>query len=222
MADEAKSGQSEKFRITRVYTRAGDKGTSQLVGGQRVPKNHPRLNAYGTVDELQVSIGAARDALTLAVAGVKDPALGRLRLIDAHLIYLQNMLFVVSGDLATRLPDRWPAMPLPSESDVQYMEGLIDALNQDLPPLKDFILPGGHPAATALHACRVICRRAEREAETLAAAEPLGDWVRPVLNRLSDLFFVLARRVTHELTQAGILEGELIWRRDLTPPPFLK
>ena len=145
MADETTGGQSEKFRLTRIYTRTGDEGMSQLVGGQRVPKNHPRLNAYGTVDELQVSIGAARDALTLAFASLKAPALDRLRQIEAHLIYLQNMLFTVSGDLATRLPDRWLAMPLPSESDVQYMEGLIDALNQDLPPLKDFILPGGHP-----------------------------------------------------------------------------
>lgn len=217
MAEQPKR-KSERLRITRVYTRTGDAGTTRLVGGHQVAKNHPRLNAYGTVDELQVAMGAARDALAQTLAANQDKPLALLKQLGAHLIYLQNLLFTISGDLATRLEDRWPEMPLPSPADVQYMEGLIDLLNDPLPPLKDFILPGGHPAPTAFHVCRVVCRRAEREVETLAVIEPIGEWVRPVLNRLSDLFFVLARRISHELVQTGIVSNELIWRRDLTPP----
>ena len=213
-------GKTPRYRITRVYTRGGDKGMSSLMGGRRVPKNHPRLNAYGTVDELQVALGAAHDALVQAAASLQEPQQAVFVFIESHLIYLQNMLFTISGDLATPLEDRRPEMPLPSAVHVEYMERLIDRLNRELPPLKDFVLPGGHPAVTALHLCRVICRRAEREIETLAAIEPIGEWVRPVMNRLSDVFFVLARRVAQELNQAGIRVGEIIWRRDLPPPPL--
>jgi len=211
-----------RYRITRVYTRAGDEGMTQLVGGRRVPKNHPRLAAYGAVDEIQVAIGAARDALRAAVLahpGVAPPLLAAL---EPHLIYLQNLLFTLCADLATRLEDRWPEMPLPTPADVKYMETLIDALNAGLAPLKDFMLPGGHPAATACHVCRVVCRRAERELETLAAAEPIGELTRPILNRLSDLFYVLARRVAHDLERAGLASPERIWRRDLPRPPLPK
>jgi cob(I)alamin adenosyltransferase len=212
--------QPRKLRITRVYTRTGDKGTCLLVGGQRVPKNHPRLQACGAVDELQVAMGAARDALSQTLAADPDRPLALLGPINDLLIYLQNMLFTLNSDLATRLEDRWPEMPLLGAADVEYMEKLIDALNAPLPPLADFVLPGGHPLPTAFHVCRVICRRAEREVETLAAAEPIGEWSRPVLNRFSDLFFVLARRAHHELVQAGLTPAESIWRRDLPPPPL--
>lgn len=207
-------------RITKVYTRTGDLGRTRLVGGQEVPKNHPRLGAYGTVDELQAAIGAAGE--TLAETFERRPALaatmsGR---IGEHLAYIQNMLFTVNGDLATRIEDRWDGMPLPTPADVRYIEELIDRLNADLPPLRDFVLPGGAPAVTAMHVCRVVCRRAEREVETLAAAEPIGEGTRPVLNRLSDLFFVLARRVAADLKAAGAAPEERIWQRDLNPPPL--
>lgn len=218
--DEQSADRPDQYRITRVYTRGGDRGTSELVGGQRVPKNHPRFNAYGTVDELQVAVGAARDALHLTLFAHPDRSLDLLRQAGPQLIYVQQLLFTLSGDLATRVEDRWADMPLPTAEQIDYMENLIDALNESLPPLKDFILPGGHPAATAVHACRVICRRAEREVETLAAVEPVGDLVRPMLNRLSDLFFVLARRIAHELNLAGLAPEEIIWRRDATPPPL--
>ena len=213
---------SARYRITKVTTRAGDEGMSQLVGGRRVPKNDPRLAAYGAVDEIQVAIGAARDALraaTLAHPGQSPPLLAAL---EPHLIYLQNLLFTLCADLATRLEDRWAEMPLPTPADLRYMEALIGELNAGLAPLQDFMLPGGHPAATACHVCRVVCRRAERELETLAAAEPIGELSRPILNRLSDLFYVLARRVAHELERAGLASPELIWRRGLPTPPLPK
>lgn len=219
MSDPSNS-ERKGFRLTKIYTRGGDAGSTALVGGRRVPKNHPRLNAYGTVDELQVFMGAAYDALRATRAAHPALQLPVLAALEAHLVYLQNLLFTVSGDLATRLEDRWPGMPLPTAEDVAYMERLIDALNRDLPPLKDFILPGGHPAPTALHVCRVVCRRAEREVETLAAQEPLGEFVRPALNRLSDAFFIMARRVAWELKRADLIGEELIWKRDLAPPPL--
>jgi cob(I)alamin adenosyltransferase len=216
--EETPKKSTPQHRLTRIYTRTGDKGTTQLVGGRRVPKNHPRLNAYGTVDELQVMMGAARDALAQTAAAHPDRDLNFLARLAQHLLYLQNRLFSISADLATPPEDRWPGMPLAGADDVQYLETLIDTLNRDLPPLKDFILPGGDPAVTALHVCRVVCRRAEREVETLAASEPIGEWVRPTLNRLSDAFFVLARRVRQELERAGVAHDEQVWRKDLPVP----
>ncbi|MCL5270948.1 MAG: cob(I)yrinic acid a,c-diamide adenosyltransferase [bacterium] len=208
-------------RITRVYTRAGDAGTTELVGGRTVRKNHPRIAAYGMVDELQVAVGAAREALAAALADpLPEPAAAPLRRLGEHLIYVQNLLFTAGADLATRVEDRWAGMPLIGEADVRYLESLIDALNAPLPPLKDFVLPGCHPLATACHVCRVICRRTERELETLAAAEPVGDAIRPFINRLSDLFFVAARRAAHELRTAGAAPAETLWRRDLPRPPL--
>lgn len=208
------------YRITRVYTRTGDSGLTRLATGLQVPKNHPRLNAYGTVDELQVAIGAARDAMAAVTAGQSDTGLAALGSIGPHLVYFQHLLFTLSGDLATPVEDRRPQMPLLSAVDVQYLENLIDFFNKDLPPLTDFLLPGGHPVATALHVCRVVCRRAEREVETLASGVAIGDWVRPVLNRMSDAFFVLARYVMHELKRAGIAQDEQVWRKNLSPPPL--
>ena len=207
----------EGNRITRVYTRTGDGGMTQLVGGREVPKRDLRLHAYGTVDELQVWIGVARDALH--AVPVKDDALSAfLRLLDQHLVYIQNRLFTLSGDLATLLEDRWSGMPLLTPGDTVYLEQLIDAYNAPLPALKDFVLHGGHAAATGLQMCRVVCRRAERAVNELAARESIGELPEPFLNRLSDAFFVLGRRVFHELNTRGMTEGETIWQRDLPEP----
>jgi cob(I)alamin adenosyltransferase len=203
-------------RITRVTTRVGDGGQTQLVGDRWVSKSDPRLEACGAVDELQVAIGAARDALQ-TVGGASRERLGR---IGEHVVYIQNLLFTLGGDLATPLDHRHPQMPLVRPEDVVYLERLIDACNRALPPLADFVLPGGHPAVTALHACRVVCRRAERAIERLAATEPIGETVRPFVNRLSDAFFVLARWVGATLHAAEMAEGEKLWRRDLEPPPM--
>ena len=111
-------------------------------------------------------------------------------------------------------------MPEIGPENVAYLERLIDACNARLPPLRDFVLPGGHPAVTAMHACRVICRRAERAVARLQALEPIGPMTLPLMNRLSDVFFVLARAVALALREAGLIEEEVIWRRDLPVPPL--
>jgi len=211
------------LRITRVTTRMGDGGRTRLADGREVPKSHPRLEAIGTVDELQVAIGAARDALESAAGPIaaQAAAIGdRLRRIAEHLVHLQHLLFTLSGDLATPLESRWAEMPLVRREDIEGLERLIEACNALLPPLEDFVLPGGHPAVTALHGCRVVCRRAERAIERLGEAEPLGETVRPCINRLSDVFFVLARSVGRSLCEAGMIAEESIWRRGRNPPPL--
>lgn len=220
MEDNPKQAQPHHYRITRVYTRQGDQGATQLASGRKVPKNHPRLNAYGTVDELQVAIGVARDALNQTAAAHPGHDWALLERIGSQLVFFQQRLFTLCADLATPLEDRRAGMPLPTAEDVLYIEQVIDLYNQDLPPLEDFILPGGHAAATALHVCRVVCRRAEREVEALAAGEAIGEEVRPTLNRLSDVFFVMARRVMRELERAGIARDEQVWHKDALPPPL--
>ena len=168
-------------RITRVYTRTGDDGTTGLGGGQRVPKDSARIAAYGTVDELSSAIGAA-------VALGLDPRLA------AVLARIQNELFNVGSDLCILEEDK-AAMPVPvvEERHVDALEGLMDELQAELTPLENFILPGGTPAAAQLHVARTVCRRAEREVIHLSRQEPVGPWVVRYLNRLSDALFVMAR-----------------------------
>jgi cob(I)alamin adenosyltransferase len=168
-------------RITKVYTRTGDDGTTGLGSGQRVPKTAPRIAAYGTVDELNAHVGAA-----LAAGPVAD-LLEPLRAI-------QNELFHVGADLCVPEPDkaRSPG-PRIEQRHVQALEHLIDCLSKHLPPLENFILPGGTPAAAQLHVCRTVCRRAERDVLALAEREPVGPHVVAYLNRLSDALFVMCR-----------------------------
>ncbi len=168
-------------RLTKIYTRKGDEGETSLGGGQRVPKNSPRVTAYGTVDELNSAIG-------LAVAHGLSP-----RLLEV-LPVIQNELFHLGSDLAFREEDK-RAHPLPqiAERHVKKLEELIDELNEVVGPLQNFVLPGGSLGAAQLHMARTICRRAEREVITLAQAEPIGGQLLPYLNRLSDLLFVMAR-----------------------------
>lgn len=228
------------LRITRVYTRAGDGGTTRLVGGQELPKHHPRIEAYGSIDELGAWIGWARAGLDAALAPLASApdaagtgararatsanadAVADLRAISLHLRYVQNLLFTVGGDLATRIEDRWPDMPLVNAGDVAGLERLIDACNESLPPLTDFILAGGPEPVLRLHACRTNCRRAERAISALAALEPVGEHVGGFVNRLSDLLFVLARYVDARLREAGIGGPETIWDRGLEAPPLPK
>jgi cob(I)alamin adenosyltransferase len=210
-------------RITSVVTRGGDGGTTSLVGGFRVPKDDPRIEAYGTSDELQVAIGIARDELFKLIpsesASQESPG-ATLTILYQHLGYIQNLLFTFNTDLATRVSDRWPGMPLPTEDDLLYLENLVAVCNQPLPPLKDFVLPGGHAAVTALHLCRVIARRTERQVEHLARQEPVGELTRPFINRMSDVFFVLSRRVSFEIQRLGIPQQEIIWQREMPTPPL--
>jgi cob(I)alamin adenosyltransferase len=168
-------------RLTRIYTRTGDDGTTALGLGARVPKDALRVDCYGTVDELNSLLGLALAA----------PAPAEL---EAELRRIQNDLFHLGADLCVT-EEQKAAKPLPriEERHVRALEERIDAWNEELPPLANFILPGGSPAAAALHVARTVCRRAERLLVALARQEPVGAWTVPYLNRLSDLLFVQAR-----------------------------
>lgn len=177
------------MRITRVYTRTGDKGATGLVGGERVAKDDVRIEAYGTVDELNAVLGLVR---TFNRDSGADAAV--VSRIDAMLEQVQHDLFNVGADLATRPDARWQGMYRPGEADAKRLEEWIDALNEDLGPLKEFILPGGGPVGAFLHQARTVCRRAERRVTTLLAAEPdAGTGALVYLNRLSDFLFVAGR-----------------------------
>jgi cob(I)alamin adenosyltransferase len=200
-------------RITRVTTRTGDDGLTGLVGGQRVPKDSPRIAAYGTVDELGAVLGLARVSLAAEAHDFAQPP--DADKLARHLEYLQNQLFTLGGDLATRLEDRHPAMPVIAEGHIDWLERVGLAFNADLPPLKDFILAGASATAAALHVARAVCRRAERETLRLGREEPIGPHVLVYLNRLSDTLFILAR-----WTNARLGRAESTWRRDLEEPPL--
>jgi cob(I)alamin adenosyltransferase len=170
--------------LNRIYTRTGDAGATRLATGETVSKSDPRVEAYAAVDETNACVGMAR------VHTGADPAL------DALLARVQNELFDLGADLATPAkPDEAPgAMLRILDSQVERLEGEIDELNAALPPLTSFILPGGTPAAAALHLARTVCRRAEREAVRLVEGGPqVSPAAMRYLNRLSDLLFVAAR-----------------------------
>lgn len=168
-------------RITKVYTRTGDDGTTGLGGGQRVLKTCPRVVAYGTVDELNACIGTVLSAES--AAELVEP----LRRIQNELFHLGAELCTPGGDAAR------PAGPRIEPRHIEGLEHTIDTLNERLEPLANFILPGGTPAAAQMHVARTVCRRAERDALVLHESEPLGECVVPYLNRLSDALFVMAR-----------------------------
>jgi cob(I)alamin adenosyltransferase len=173
-------------RLTRIYTRGGDKGDTSLGDGARVAKHDPRVAAYGTVDEANATIGLARLHLRNGEAAVDaDAILGRV----------QNDLFDLGADLC-RPESATPPDPPPlrvTAGQVVRLEGEIDRLNADLAPLTSFVLPGGTPGAAYLHLARTVVRRAEREMTALARAEAVNPEAIRYINRLSDLLFVLAR-----------------------------
>jgi len=173
-------------RLTKIYTKTGDKGTTGLVGGRRISKDSPRIWAYGTVDELNAAIGLAR----AFNREEKSPAMRR---VDVLLARVQNELFHLGAELATLPEDFQKGRPRIDRSHVVALEKLMDELNPELGPLREFILPGGSRTAAALHQARTICRRAERFCVRLAREERIGEFVVPYLNRLSDALFVLAR-----------------------------
>jgi len=172
-------------RITKVYTRKGDDGTTRLGGGQSVGKDAPRIEAYGTVDELNSVIG-------VALSHGLDPR------IDRELRRIQNELFHLGSDLCFVESDK-KQRPVPTveERHVEALEKLMDDLGAELGPLENFILPGGSPGAARLHVARTVCRRAERLVVALAALEPVHPPVIRYLNRLSDALFVMARYENH-------------------------
>jgi cob(I)alamin adenosyltransferase len=178
-------------RLSRIYTRTGDDGTTGLGDGSRVPKDSPRVEAFGTVDELNSAIG-----VLLATPEV-PPA------IAACLTEVQHELFDLGGELCI------PGHRAITAEHVTRLESSLDDFNDSLPPLKEFILPGGGPAAAACHLARAIARRAERRVWALARAESVSPEVTSYLNRLSDLLFVLARVLARR--ERGV---EVLWRHD--------
>lgn len=168
-------------KITKVYTRGGDRGQTSLGGGQRVSKAAQRIEAFGTVDELNSQLGTA-------LASGLDGTIASL------LAAIQNDLFHLGSDLCFPEADK-QAHPVPriEERHVRTLEGAIDEMSAELGPLANFILPGGSPGAAQLHVARTVCRRAERAVVSLASEEPVGEWTIPYLNRLSDALFVMAR-----------------------------
>jgi cob(I)alamin adenosyltransferase len=181
-------------KLTRIYTRGGDKGKTSLGSGRRVPKHDPRVAAYGTVDEANAVIGITR----LHTADDTEA--------DAMLARIQNDLFDLGADLCTPEEPKDPAMALRIvDAQVERLEREIDAMNAELTPLNSFILPGGKPAPAQLHLARTVVRRAEREMTALAETEPVNPAAIRYVNRLSDHLFVLARW----LNDKG--RGDVLW-----------
>jgi cob(I)alamin adenosyltransferase len=192
------------MRITKVYTKTGDKGKTRLAGGQQVWKDNVRVEAYGDVDELNSTIGVVR-AFNAESVGTR-PSADRL---EEELRWMQNKLFDVGGLLATASGQTFKNMPTVTAKDVTRLEKLIDECQKDLSPLKEFILPGGGKVSSLLHQARTICRRAERMCVRLGREEPLNPSLVRFLNRLSDTLFVLARWMLKEEGRA-----ELLWQRN--------
>jgi cob(I)alamin adenosyltransferase len=188
-----------RLAINRVYTRGGDNGETSLAGGERVPKDSPRIEAYGTVDELNAVIGLARSTLDGLVAS--HPALAEL---DAMLKRVQHELFNVGSILATLPQDVHSRQARVTDVEIAQLESEIDRMNRNLAELRSFVLPGGCRLNAELHVCRTVCRRAERHCVTLVRNEPVEAVVR-YLNRLGDALFVWSRWASHTLGVAEIL-----------------
>jgi len=194
------------IRITKVYTRRGDHGDTDLVGGARVPKDGPRIDAYGTVDELNAALGVVRAANEETLGRDAGPSLE----LDVILRRLQNELFDLGGELATP-KDAWQeGMFRTGAAEVKALEATMDRCQKDLAPLHSFVLPGGGKLSALLHVARTVCRRAERDVLRLMRVDDVGEFPLAYLNRLSDLLFVLSRWVGK---QRG--ETEYLWERPL-------
>ena len=199
-------------RINKVYTRTGDKGETALVGGKRVPKDSARIDAYGTIDELNSIVGLAR----VFNEECLDAGEGH-RFLDGVLCRIQDELFDIGSELATPPEFFQDGMYRVGEEEITRIEKLIDQCQEDLEPLNSFILPGGGRVGAYLHQCRTVCRRAEREILRLSRTEAINDCMIKYVNRLSDLFFVLSRWIAK---QTG--EQEYLWQRGLQEKPKSK
>jgi cob(I)alamin adenosyltransferase len=178
----------------KIYTKKGDSGLTGILGGTRLPKAHLRIEAYGTVDELNASIGLLRDHLT------QDE-------LRNDLLKVQEELFTIGAQLASDPAKNKMELPMINESNVSYLERRMDEMEAGLPEMKSFILPGGHPNVSLAHLCRTICRRAERHCVGLSTIDQVNPLILQYLNRLSDYFFVLSRHIGRIL---GI--QEIPWR----------
>ncbi|MDN3669881.1 cob(I)yrinic acid a,c-diamide adenosyltransferase [Echinicola jeungdonensis] len=168
----------------KVYTKSGDKGTTSLLGGERVSKGDLRIEVYGTVDELNAFLGLIRDY---------EESQNRKTFLKS----IQDKLFTIGADLANR--DKQAKNPVILEKDITELEKAIDEMEEVLPPLKKFILPGGHPLVSYCHIARTVCRRAERRVISLNEQEQVAEAIIKYLNRLSDYLFVLGRMISKEL-----------------------
>ncbi|WP_420602383.1 cob(I)yrinic acid a,c-diamide adenosyltransferase [Flagellimonas sp.] len=171
----------------KIYTKTGDKGTTALFTGKRVPKHHIRIESYGTVDELNSFLGLLRDQ---EIDGNSKEALS----------LIQNKLFTVGAILATE-PTKENRLKIPkiNEEDIQFLEKAMDKMNEELPEMTHFILPGGHTTVSYCHIARTVCRRAERMISYLHESEPVPERLLSYVNRLSDYLFVLARKLSKDL-----------------------
>ena len=177
----------------KIYTKTGDKGETGLFGGARLPKHHIRIESYGTVDELNSHVGLLRDLIE--VAEIRE-------LLKA----IQDRLFAIGSNLASD-PAKEMITPDIRPTDISLLESEMDRMDEVLPELKNFILPGGHPTVSHCHIARCVCRRAERLVVALNANEPVEESVLQYLNRLSDYFFLLARYMSHHLGAE-----EVVWK----------
>ncbi|MDZ4800254.1 MAG: cob(I)yrinic acid a,c-diamide adenosyltransferase [Bryobacteraceae bacterium] len=196
--EDNKTFREPSLALNRIYTKRGDSGETSLVGGQRLAKDALRIECYGTVDELNSFVGLA------CIAAAEDTRTARLAGI---LLRVQHELFNLGSILATMPEDVGPQQPRVTDVDIRQLEVEIDEMNDTLPDLRSFVLPGGNVLNAQLHVCRTVCRRAERLAVTLSREEPEGA-MEPVryLNRLSDALFVWSRWAS---VQLGV--GEVLW-----------
>ncbi|MEC4680403.1 MAG: cob(I)yrinic acid a,c-diamide adenosyltransferase [Nitrospirota bacterium] len=197
------------MRISKVYTRTGDAGKTRLAGGQEVWKDSTRVDAYGTVDELNSMLGLVRVSNEQASTNAEAS-----ECIENILKWTQNKLFDLGGILATAPGESFPNMPTVTSEDVVHLEHLIDECQKDLAPLKEFILPGGGQISALFHVARTICRRAERLCVSLTKEESVDKELVTFLNRLSDALFVFARWVAKKQG-----EPEFLWERDTAKSP---
>jgi len=197
------------IRLTRIYTRTGDKGTTALVGGKRVPKESGRLESYGTVDELNSIVGIVRTYLMEYQDRLGDD----YQWYSEMLRRIQNELFDVGSELATPPDGEYEGMHKMGEGEVKLLEEEMDRMEKVLEPLKSFTLPGGGVLNAFLHQARTVCRRAERVLWAVKREEDIADQVIIYINRLSDHFFVQSRWIAKRLN-----EPEFLWDRGLQLP----
>lgn len=171
--------------MAKIYTKGGDKGQTSLVGGTRISKDHDKIEAYGTVDELNAWIGVLADAPENA---------GRKALLKE----IQDRLFTLGAELASEPEQTRKKLPELFESDIELLEKEMDSYTETIPPLRAFVLPGGHPLVSFAHVARTVARRAERQVIRLSRSEPVNPLIIKYLNRLSDYLFVLSRKITQE------------------------
>lgn len=193
------------IRLSKIYTKIGDKGTTMLASGEKVTKSSPRIEAYGTVDELNAVVGMLRDILIKDIHEQQE----RFKELNARLAIIQNELFDVGGELSMPLDHlNVERQQVVSHVNIKRLEDEMDLANTHLEPLANFILPGGHLANSTAHLARTVCRRAERCVVRLAESEPVRDEVRIYLNRLSDWFFVTCREISY-----GLKIPEVLWQQ---------